>query len=89
MHNLVGGPVLNGFTFEPVDVEQLAELMLRISAFNFPLSAFGSQSQRIISSCGPHQFAQGLRDAVEMALKTASPQVGLMDRLFLRLLPFR
>ena len=80
---------VNGFTFDPCNVEELAALMLRISAFNFPLAAFGAEGQRLIFSWGPDRFAQGLKDAVEMALKSARPRAGLMDHLLLRFLLLR
>jgi glycosyltransferase involved in cell wall biosynthesis len=76
---------VNGFTFDPCDSEQLANLMLKISAFNFPLSDFGSESRRIISAWAPEQFANGLRDAVAVALKNPRPRAGLPDRCLLRL----
>jgi 1,2-diacylglycerol 3-alpha-glucosyltransferase len=77
---------VNGFTFDPCDVEQLADLMLKISAFNFQLSTFGLESLRIISAWGPEQFANGLRDAVSTAMGHPHPRAGFLDRLLLRLL---
>jgi glycosyltransferase involved in cell wall biosynthesis len=77
---------VNGFTFDPCDVEQLADLMLKISAFNFQLSTFGLESLRIISAWGPEQFANGLWNAVSTALKYPHPRAGFLDRLLLRLL---
>jgi glycosyltransferase involved in cell wall biosynthesis len=79
----------NGFTFDPCNIDQLAELMLKISALNFPLSALGNASRQIISNWSPDRFAQGLKDAVDMALKSPPPKAGLMDRLLLRLLLLR
>ncbi|HUZ06274.1 MAG TPA: glycosyltransferase, partial [Candidatus Paceibacterota bacterium] len=77
---------VNGFLFDPCNVEELAGLMLKISAFNFQLSTFGSESRRIIAGWGPERFANGLRDAVAAALKNPRPRAGLADRLLLRLL---
>lgn len=74
---------VNGFTFDPLDVEQLAQLMLRLSAFNFPLSAFGDASRRVVADLGPERFAQGLKAAAECALKVGPKRVGLFDRLLL------
>ena len=76
----------NGFTFDPYNVEQLAQLMLKISAFNFPLSAFGSESQRLIANWGPERFASGMKAAVECALKIGPKCAGLFDRLLLKTL---
>ena len=56
---------LNGFTFDPGNVEEIVRLMLKNFRFLiFPLSDFGSESKRIISAWGPERFANGLRDAV-------------------------
>jgi 1,2-diacylglycerol 3-alpha-glucosyltransferase len=88
----------NGFTFDPYNVEQLAQLMLKLSPLNPEkgrgphgalrpqLSAFGSESHRIISQWGPERFAKGLHDAVQTVLKNPASNASLMDRLILRLL---
>ena len=67
---------VNGFTFDPYHVEQLAELMLRISDFRFPISDFGNASSRIVSAWGPDLFAAGLKLAVECAQKVG-PKTGM------------
>ncbi len=77
---------VNGFQFDPCNTGQLADLMLRISDFRFPISDFGNASRRIIAGWGPERFASGLRDAVATALKNPRPRAGLLDRLLLRLL---
>ncbi|MGO8926611.1 MAG: glycosyltransferase [Limisphaerales bacterium] len=80
---------VNGFTFDPYNVEEMAELMLEISAFNFPLSAFGNASRRIITEWGPERFTSGLQAAVEMALGVTPPRARWFDRLLLRGLAHR
>jgi 1,2-diacylglycerol 3-alpha-glucosyltransferase len=89
---------VNGFTFDPYNIEQLAQLMLKISAFNPvkrrgphgalrpPLSAFGSESQRIISEWGPDRFANGLKQAVECALRVGPVKPTLLQRMILKAL---
>ena len=77
---------VNGFTFNPRDIEQLAQLMLKISAPDFPLSDFGAASRRIIADWSPDRFASGLRQAVESALASPKPHLGTADRLLLQLL---
>ncbi len=74
----------NGFTFDPVNFEALAQLMLRISALNFPLTEFGSASREIISNWGPNRFATGLRAAVALALKDQGRCGQAADRLLLQ-----
>lgn len=83
--NLVAEGV-NGFTFAPENVEQLTQLLLKISAPNFPLATFGNESRRIVSQWEPERFAGGLSDAVDSALKNGRPGTGLLDRLLLNLL---
>lgn len=85
---------VNGFTFDPFNVEDIANLMLRVSrgtnsneATSGPdLKAMGQASREIISQWGPERFASGLRDAVELALKLPRPRATLLDKLLLRLL---
>jgi 1,2-diacylglycerol 3-alpha-glucosyltransferase len=77
---------VNGFTFDPYDVEQLAQLMRKISAAPFPLSAFASASQRIIADWGPEKFAQGLKAAVECAQRVGPARWTLTQRIILKML---
>ena len=58
---------VNGFTFDPHDVAQLASLMMRFSSANFPSAAFGSASREIISQWAPEHFARNFWLAVEAA----------------------
>jgi glycosyltransferase involved in cell wall biosynthesis len=73
----------NGFTFDPFNVEEMAQLMHKISAFNFPLSAFGDASARIIANWSPARFASGLKQAVACALRVRSVQPTLVQRAIL------
>jgi len=64
---------VNGFTFDPLDVEEIAQKMLRLSAPDFPRTAFGKKSEEIVAEWGPERFALGLSQAIEAA--QASPPV--------------
>jgi glycosyltransferase involved in cell wall biosynthesis len=79
----------NGFTFEPLDVDTLAELMARVAAPDFPRAAFGARSREIVAQFGPERFAQGLAQAVNLALAGAPRPPGLADRALLGLLSRR
>jgi glycosyltransferase involved in cell wall biosynthesis len=70
----------NGFTFDPCDIEALAEQMLKISARGFPLIEFGSASREIISRWSPKTFAVNLSQAVETALGVPPPRATVFDR---------
>jgi glycosyltransferase involved in cell wall biosynthesis len=76
---------VNGFTFDPYNVEQMAQLMFQVSAFPpFKLSAFGSASQRLISSWGPDRFANGVSRAVAQAGRNAARGMAFFDKVLLR-----
>lgn len=76
----------NGFTFDPCNVEQLADLMLNLSAFGFPLSTFGDESQRIVADWGTERFARGIRAAADKAVEVGPQCATWMARVLLRLL---
>jgi len=76
---------VNGFTFDPNNVEQLAQLMLR--AWSMEPRArieMGAASQRIISDWGTERFAQGLKSAAECALQNGPAKPTLVQRVILR-----
>jgi glycosyltransferase involved in cell wall biosynthesis len=75
---------VNGFTFDPYDVEQLAQLMFQVSGFGFQVSKFGAASRTIISEWGPERFAAGLKAAVECALKVGPKRATLLQRMVLK-----
>ena len=80
----------NGFTFDPGNVEQLAQFMFEISAFQpLKLSAFGDISRQIISGFDVAAFGRGLLQAVEVALQRPVARPGLLDRSLLQLLLLR
>lgn len=81
-HDLVQEAV-NGFTFDPDNVDVLAALMQKISAPDFPLLEFGSESRRIIANWGPNRFANGVHNAVTEALKAGLRRTAFLDRLVL------
>jgi glycosyltransferase involved in cell wall biosynthesis len=58
---------VNGFTFDPYDVDRLARLMVRMSSGEVDLQAMREASQRIIADWTPEVFAQNLFKAVEAA----------------------
>jgi 1,2-diacylglycerol 3-alpha-glucosyltransferase len=80
---------VNGLTFDPYNIEQMAQAMFKLSTLNSQLSTYGTASQRIISNWGTERFAEGLSQAVALALKNPPPATGPFDRLLLRLLLLR
>jgi 1,2-diacylglycerol 3-alpha-glucosyltransferase len=81
---------VNGFTFDPYDVEELAALMQRVAAMTEEQrQAMGRAGQRIIADWGPERFADGLMHAVEVAVSRPPPKSSLFDRTLLRALAHR
>jgi glycosyltransferase involved in cell wall biosynthesis len=77
---------VNGFTFDPRQVNQLAELMLKISDSQFPISDFVTASARIIARWKPEHFAQGLKAAAECALQVQPKEPSWLQQMTLRAL---
>jgi glycosyltransferase involved in cell wall biosynthesis len=77
----------NGFTFDPCNVEQLAQLMLKASASGFPISEFGLAGREIIGEWSPDRFGRSLQQAAAFALKAGPGVPSLIARLFLNGVP--
>jgi glycosyltransferase involved in cell wall biosynthesis len=76
----------NGWTFDPTNQEQIADLMLRIASDEDARARMGSRSREIIAGWGPERFASGVKAAVDAALAAPKKKVGLLDRLILNVL---
>jgi glycosyltransferase involved in cell wall biosynthesis len=77
----------NGFTFDPNNVEEMAQLMMRMGSLPAAtLEAMGRESQKIVADWSPERFGQGMARAVETALATTAPKPTFFDRLLLELL---
>ena len=77
----------NGFVFDPLDIERLAELMARLSDHQ-DSSAMGEISQQIIDDWSPDRFAASMLGAAKTALAASSPQPGLVDSFLIWTLPY-
>jgi 1,2-diacylglycerol 3-alpha-glucosyltransferase len=58
----------NGFTFDPDNSAELADLMEHMSSSQVDLAAMGRAAQAHISRWGPERFAEGLFGALQTAL---------------------
>jgi len=76
----------NGWTFDPANEEQMAELMLRIASDETRRKEMGLRSREIIAGWGPARFASGVNAAVEAALAAPRKKAGWLDRLILKVL---
>ena len=80
---------VNGWIFDPVDEEQIAELMLKISSDEALRSEMGMKSREIIANWGPDRFASGLSDAVNAAISYPVKSSSLLSKLLLKMLLLR
>lgn len=78
---------INGFTFDPYNVEQLAELMLRLSSM-LPAqrSMLADASRQIVAEWGPERFAAGVKAAAECALRVGPKKPTFIQKAILNLL---
>lgn len=80
----------NGWTFDPLDVDGLSKLMVRMSALTREQRvAMGRSSQKIIARWSPETFAENLWRAVEAALAAPRPKPSALDQALLWLLMHR
>lgn len=79
----------NGWTFDPYNEEQMADLMLKMASDETRRKEMGVRSREIIAEWGPERFASGVEAAVKAALAAPRKKAGLLDRLILKVLTSR
>jgi glycosyltransferase involved in cell wall biosynthesis len=77
---------VNGYTFDPLDIEGLARLMHKLSSGAADLAALGEAGRQIISHWTPDTFAENLLKASECALAQPKVRASFLDRLVLKAL---
>jgi glycosyltransferase involved in cell wall biosynthesis len=80
---------VNGFTFDPYQVEDIAQKMLQLSTFESQHSTFGRASGEIIAKWSPQRFAEGLSKAIKVALSSPLPRSTWFNRALLWVLLHR
>jgi glycosyltransferase involved in cell wall biosynthesis len=78
---------VNGFSFNPASVEELAAVLERMA--KLPLQkreVMGSASKSIISNWGLERFSQGSQEAVRAAMSVSMKSAGILDRILLEIL---
>jgi glycosyltransferase involved in cell wall biosynthesis len=58
-----------GFGFDPENIDQLCNLMLKMSSGQIDRVAMGKAAQNHIANFSPEYFAQGLKSAIEVSLE--------------------
>ncbi len=75
----------NGFRFDPLDIDQLAQQMARIAGAELRVrEAMGAASREIIAQWSPEVWAESLSNASRLALSQPRPSVGAIDQLLLQ-----
>jgi len=75
-----------GFSFDPFNVEQMAELMVRCSSNSTGLSGMGIAARKLVANWGCNRFVEGLTRAVEMAIKVPLPKTPVLAPLLIKYL---
>jgi len=78
---------VNGFSFDPTSVEELAAVLQRMAELpRQKREAMGGASKSIISNWGPERFAQGVREALRMVMSRPLKCARILDRMLLEIL---
>lgn len=78
---------LNGYKFNPFDTEEITQYILKITSEGGKFfNSLGAASFDIISNWGVENFAKGMRDAVEFALKSPLPKRRMLSDILFKLL---
>ena len=81
---------VNGFTFDPYNVEELAQLMLRVGSMEpGARSRMGHASRQIIADWGTDRFASGLKAAAETARAIGPRSGSFAQRLLLKVVLYK
>jgi glycosyltransferase involved in cell wall biosynthesis len=62
-------PGINGYIFDPLRVESLVEVMVRVSSSNIDRLTMGAASVRIIGNFTPETWAASLADCIAVTLE--------------------
>lgn len=82
-------PGINGYTFDPYNVEELAGLMRKLAGGECELTGMGQASRKIIADWSPETFAKNLLNAANAALATPKRRFPWFDRILLKALTCR
>jgi glycosyltransferase involved in cell wall biosynthesis len=78
---------VNGFSFNPASVEELAAVLEGMAELPLQKRAvMGSASKSIISNWGPERFSQGSQEAVRAAMSVPTKCAGIFDCILLKML---
>src|SRR5690606_30775601 len=72
---------VNGFVFDPLDREELADLLVRISSGEYNLDQMGRESERTIARWSPDYFASQAWSALSAGLERSRRNMDLRASL--------
>jgi 1,2-diacylglycerol 3-alpha-glucosyltransferase len=75
---------VTGYRFDPFDVEDLTQLLLRITRSDYDREAMGERGRERIQSYSCQAFAEGLWNAIEAAKLQGARGLGVSARILLR-----
>lgn len=75
---------VNGYTFDPFDVSQLAQMMTVMSADQSGNQSMGQASRKIIENWTPETFAKNLIKAADAAILQPLPKSSILDQAILK-----
>jgi glycosyltransferase involved in cell wall biosynthesis len=81
-HDLVEEGI-NGYTFDPFDVNELSRYMVEIAGGKHDLSSMGRASREIISRWTPEVCAENLWKAARLAYERPHPKPSVVDQFIL------
>ena len=79
----------NGWSFDPVDQDQLSSLMMKISKDSALMRGMSMKSREIIANWGESRFASGAIAAVEASRNASVQKFGLIERLMFKFMTLR
>jgi hypothetical protein len=70
-------------------VEELANLMVKMSSGEVDLEGMGKASRDIISGWTPEIFAENMVRAAEVAFNSPQPKINIIDKMLLTALMYK
>ncbi|MEQ8822387.1 MAG: glycosyltransferase [Sumerlaeia bacterium] len=74
----------SGYRFDPLEMRQLADILLKMAADPEKLSAMGERGAELIADYSPATFGEGIWRAVEAARRNGAKPLNFLDALIVR-----
>jgi glycosyltransferase involved in cell wall biosynthesis len=77
---------VTGYSFDPHNEKQMADLMLRLTMKSIDLPKMGQAAEKWVAEWGVERFGKGLQQAAESGMKVPRQKPSLIDWLQIKLL---